>query len=288
MRIAVVSDIHGNRTAFDAVLADLRLAAPDLILHGGDLVHGGASPAYIADRIRDLGWQGVLGNTDEMLFRPESLREFARGLPNLQAIFAMIEEMAMWDRGQLGADRLADPIPWVSQLPLHYLHDTFALVHASPESCWRAPGADASDPELESTFSKLNRPLVVYGHIHRPFIRKISITPSSDQMPWEKESRKEGSQNKQVRENGVNKEEVQKKEVQKKDLREIIIANSGSVSLSHDGDPRASYLLIENGVPQIRRVEYDLQQEIRSLQQSSMPHAQWIIRTLQAASPQMP
>jgi predicted phosphodiesterase len=42
MRIAVVSDIHGNRTAFEAVLADLRQTSPDLIFHGGDLADAGA------------------------------------------------------------------------------------------------------------------------------------------------------------------------------------------------------------------------------------------------------
>jgi hypothetical protein len=41
-------------------------------LRGGDLADAGASPVEIVDRIRDLGWQGVVGNTDEMLFRPES------------------------------------------------------------------------------------------------------------------------------------------------------------------------------------------------------------------------
>src|SRR5258708_38244935 len=76
MRIAIVSDIHGNRTAFEAVLADLRQASPDLILHGGDLADGGASPVEIVERIRDLGWQGVIGNTDEMLVAPEPLEEF--------------------------------------------------------------------------------------------------------------------------------------------------------------------------------------------------------------------
>jgi len=77
MRIAIVSDIHGNRTALEAVLADLRQTSPDLILHGGDLADSGSSPVEIVDRVRDLGWQGVVGNTDEMLFRPESLEEFA-------------------------------------------------------------------------------------------------------------------------------------------------------------------------------------------------------------------
>ena len=39
MRIAIVSDIHGNLTAFEAVLADLRQTSPDLVFHGGDLAH---------------------------------------------------------------------------------------------------------------------------------------------------------------------------------------------------------------------------------------------------------
>jgi 3',5'-cyclic AMP phosphodiesterase CpdA len=58
-------------TALEAVLADLQQTSPDLILHGGDLADGGSRPAETVDRIRDLGWQGVMGNTDEMLCRPE-------------------------------------------------------------------------------------------------------------------------------------------------------------------------------------------------------------------------
>src|SRR5580658_8739009 len=107
MRIAIVSDIHGNRTAFEAILADLRQTSPDLILHGGDLADSGASPTEIVDQIRDLGWQGVVGNTDEMLFKPESLTEFASRLPNLQSMFAAIGEMAAATREALGEERLA-------------------------------------------------------------------------------------------------------------------------------------------------------------------------------------
>ena len=78
VRIAIVSDIHDNLTAFDAVLTDLRETSPDLVLHGGDLVSGGSSPAEVVDRVRDLGWRGVFGNTDEAIARPETLDEFAR------------------------------------------------------------------------------------------------------------------------------------------------------------------------------------------------------------------
>src|ERR1700736_1766878 len=105
MRIAIVSDIHGNRTAFEAVLADLRQTAPDVILHGGDLADSGSSSVEIVDQIRDLGWHGVVGNTDEMLFRPESLTEFAKQSPALQPLFAAIEEMAVATREALGEAR---------------------------------------------------------------------------------------------------------------------------------------------------------------------------------------
>ena len=47
MRIAVLSDVHGNLTALEAVIADLRDAAPDLVLHGGDLADGGSSAAGV-------------------------------------------------------------------------------------------------------------------------------------------------------------------------------------------------------------------------------------------------
>src|SRR5467141_3455775 len=145
MRIAILSDIHGNRTAFEAVLADLEQTSPDLILHGGDLADAGASPVEIVDRIRDLGWQGVVGNTDEMLFKPESLTEFGSQSPNLQALFAVIEEMAVATREALGEERLA----WLRGLPRIQIHRPMALVHASPKSPWRAPLHTASDAELE-------------------------------------------------------------------------------------------------------------------------------------------
>ena len=74
MRIAVISDIHGNLTALEAVLTDLRETSPDQILLGGDISDGGSSPIDVIDQLRVLGWPGVIGNTDEMLVAPESLK----------------------------------------------------------------------------------------------------------------------------------------------------------------------------------------------------------------------
>src|ERR1700691_878614 len=234
MRIAILSDIHGNRTAFEAVLADLRQTAPDLILHGGDLADSGASPVEIVDRIRDLGWQGVVGNTDEMLFRPESLTEFASHSPQLQSLWDVIGEMAAATREALGEERLA----WLERLPQKQVHGPMALVHASPESCWRAPMPEASDAELENVYSPLGLPIAVYGHIHRSFIRKVGG---------------------------------------------MTVVNTGSVSLSHDGDRRAAYLLLDDGTPAIRRVEYDVDRELKALSNCGLPHSDWVARILESA-----
>jgi putative phosphoesterase len=239
MRIAIVSDIHGNRTAFEAVLEDLRQTAPDLVLHGGDLADGGSSPVEIVDQVRDLGWQGVMGNTDEMLTRPESLTEFASQSPKLQPLFTVIAEMAAAARERLGADRLA----WLRSLPREQRHGPLALVHASPESPWRAPSPDASDEELRASYASLGASIAVHGHIHRPYIRNISG---------------------------------------------LIVANSGSVSLSYDGDPRASYQLWDGSTPSIRRVAYDIEREIRELHASALPHADWIAKILRSTSFAMP
>ena len=193
MRIAIVSDIHDNLTALEAVLADLRETAPDVVFHGGDIAGSGSRPVEVVDRIRDLGWRGVFGNTDELLFRPESLPNYS---------FApIIEEMASWTREKLGSDRLK----WLRALPFKLVHGKMALVHASPESCWKAP---TPEEKVEPVYLPLGKPIAVYGHIHRPFIRSTF---------------------------------------------EITVANSGSVSMSYDGDRRASYLLLDDSTPTIRR-----------------------------------
>ena len=73
MRVALVADIHGNLTALEAVVADLRRRAPDVVVHGGDLALMGPRPAEVVDRVRELGWPGVVGNTDELLWRPDDI-----------------------------------------------------------------------------------------------------------------------------------------------------------------------------------------------------------------------
>lgn len=241
MRVAIVSDIHANRTAFEAVLADLRKTSPDLVLNGGDLADGGAAPADIVDRIRDLGWQGVAGNGEEALTEPETLEAFAARSQAPASLWTAVREMMAATRELLGENRLQ----WLRGLPPARFEGQIALVHASPGNAWRSPGPEAADGELQMVYDSLSRPIAVYGHVHHPFIRTLSEP-------------------------------------------DMVVANSGSVGLPYDRDPRASYLLIDGAQPAIRRVEYDLDRELRALTALRLPHSDWLARTLRAASPQMP
>ncbi|MEP6774788.1 MAG: metallophosphoesterase family protein [Chloroflexota bacterium] len=69
--IAVISDIHGNCTALDAVLADLARSPADVIVCLGDAIQGGPQPAQVVQRLRELACPVVMGNADAWLLTGE-------------------------------------------------------------------------------------------------------------------------------------------------------------------------------------------------------------------------
>jgi putative phosphoesterase len=230
MRIAVLSDIHGNLTALDAVIVDLKKVSPDLIVHGGDLLGGGAHQAEVVDRIRDLGWPGVRGNTDEMLWSPDRAAEHLRA-PALQRIREITLEFIAAAVDAIGEERLA----WLRALPVRWSGSDLTVVHAGPDDVWRSPSADASDEELVKTYGPLGSRRVVYGHVHCAYVRRLPT---------------------------------------------FTLANSGSVSLSYDGDPRSAYVLVDDEQITIRRVEYDIEREVTALVDMQYPHAAWLAAML--------
>jgi predicted phosphodiesterase len=241
MRIAIISDIHGNLTALDAVLADLRQQKPDVIFQGGDLPYGGCNPCEVIDCVIQEGWQGVVGNTDEMLWDASARAGLEISAPKLKPLFKVLFELCgVATKEMIGESRLQ----WLRALPAelkhHYsAHENLILLHASPGNIWRAPIDTADDAELESNYKELNAEIVVYCHIHRPFVRKVGA---------------------------------------------MTVCNCGSVGAPYDGDPRASYLLIDNGQPQIRRVEYDIEKEVERLLASNYPLKEWIAETRRKGS----
>src|SRR5262245_16711703 len=230
MRVAVVSDIHGNVTALEAVMADLKTVSPDLVVHGGDLVGSSPGSAEVVDRIRSLGWPGVYGNADEMLWNADGVADYLRP-PPLQHWLTIVSRFIDATTAGIGRER----IEWLRALPDRWSDGRLTVVHARPGDCWRSPAANASDEELIEVYGPLHSARVVYGHIHSPFVRPL---PS------------------------------------------FVLANSGSVSLSYDGDPRAAYALVDDDEITIRRVEYDIEREVKALVDARFPYAEWIAGTL--------
>ncbi len=191
MRIAVVSDIHGNMTAFEAVVADIEGRAPDLVVMGGDLALMGAQPAEVIDRVRELGWDGVVGNADELLYRPEEREEQLARAPRIASIIKLLfDAYAPATRTLLGEDRIA----WLQTLPPERRIGDLVVIHARPGDLWRAPAPDASDGELEQAYGSVTARVVAYGHIHRPFVRplKAGLTVANSGsvgLPWDGDAR---------------------------------------------------------------------------------------------------
>lgn len=170
MRIAIISDIHGNLAALQAVLQDLERQRVDQVIHGGDLVTIGPRPAEVLDLLRELGWSGVMGNTDEMLWDSSARSGLERAAPRLANwLHHLFDTLAPWAREQLGEER----VDWLRHLPRAWRRQKLLVLHASPNNLWRAPMPDADETELMTVFGAQHAELVVYGHIHRPYIRTL-------------------------------------------------------------------------------------------------------------------
>lgn len=233
MRVAVISDIHANLTALDAVIGDLRTTTPDLIVHGGDLMAGGPRPAEVIDRIREMNWPGVYGNTDEALWAPHRVAETLQA-PHLQQIRdAILTHTLPATLDAIGDERLE----WLRTLPLRWSDHDLTVVHAVPDDAWRIVQANGSDEDMERVYAVLASTRVVYGHIHTPFVRRLAT---------------------------------------------FTLVNTGAVSQSFDGDTRAAYAILDDDHIQIRRVEYDVEREIRLLLRSDDPFAQSTAATLRS------
>lgn len=161
MRVAVFTDVHGNRFALEAVLEDIRAAAPDAILNGGDQVYGGADPAGAWRRLRDLGAPAVRGNTDEMVCAPAE---------ELEGRQSYVE----WLHGQLGPG-IGEALAGLP-LTVEAADGEILLAHGSLQSPWeplmlvREEGGfrpARSDELLDRSAAFPRARVIIVGHTHR-------------------------------------------------------------------------------------------------------------------------
>ena len=98
MLVALISDLHGNLTALEAVLADLERERPDRVVCLGDVAATGPQPRETLERLRESGYPVVMGNADAELLGdiPEAEGEEGR----------KIAEIDRWCAGRLSSDHL--------------------------------------------------------------------------------------------------------------------------------------------------------------------------------------
>ncbi len=161
MRIAVLTDIHGNREAFAAVLADVAGHGVDRVALLGDIVGYGGDPEWCCDRAARLVAEGALcirGNHDNA----------AAGAP--EAMSALARAAIEWTKDRLDSGQRA----FLAGLPLSHEEEQVLFVHASAND----PGAWSyvtSDTRAAPSFRATKARLILCGHVHVPLLASCDV-----------------------------------------------------------------------------------------------------------------
>jgi predicted phosphodiesterase len=180
MRIGLISDIHGNLHALDAVLAELESESLDGLVCLGDVAVG-PQPAASLARIRDLGCPVVQGNWDEW---------FANGIPPAddETGRKLVEIGDFW-AAQLTADDVATLRSFAPTFELELGEGGTALAfHGSPSSNMDGIYSVTPDAALEQMLGPHRAPVLLAGHTHVQMLRRLEdslvINPGSVGLPF--------------------------------------------------------------------------------------------------------
>jgi len=225
---AIVSDIHGNLEALEAVLADISHAGVDSIYCLGDIVGYGPNPRECIDRVISFD-QSILGNHDQgALYDPEGFSSGAE-----RAIF--------WTRDQLEMDdgnpeQMARRWQFLSELPRTVREGQFTFVHGSvrnPINEYVFPEDIYNRRKMEKLFSMVQR-VCFQGHTHVPGVFTAEL---QFHRPGDMDHRYEFCDDK-------------------------VMINVGSVGQPRDGDWRSCYVILDEQSVTFRRVEYNVQDTV--------------------------
>ena len=236
MRYALISDIHANLPALDAVLDDIRRRDVDAVFHLGDLVGYGPWPNEVVERIRAEGIPGVAGNYDSTVAtayahcgcKYEDARQ--EELSHLSYAWTLEHTSAETKRFLGGLPFRIDVRP----LGGHTSGPTLTLLHGNQVLNTVYVYAERSDDFLAKMASAVGaKPgdVICFGHTHKPWHREIG---------------------------GVH------------------FVNTGSVGRPKDGDPRAGYVVLElvDGAAahvDVHRVGYDVETAAQAIIASGLP-----------------
>jgi predicted phosphodiesterase len=247
MQVAVFSDVHGNLTAMQAVLADIGKQRPDYTLFAGDLCLFGSRPVETLRLLRENHHiLPLYGNTERTILDPPDTPTEGEGHQGEHLHFK--RDSAFWVRDQLGEDdlRWLDSMSFAYRLsPSPRVDDDLLVVHANPTDIhsFVMPPAEAqrhklgsvqfeqSPEQVNALLENVEAGVVAYGHFHFPNVRH-----------W----------------------------------GDLILANISAVSNPMDGDTRAKYGLLtwdatSGWQVEIVRLAYDIAQEHAALAKTQPP-----------------
>jgi putative phosphoesterase len=194
VRIAILSDIHGNLVALRAVLSDFQIRGIEQVLCLGDVAATGPQPREVIELLQPLKWPCVMGNSDE------TLAKNAPDIPDEKAWEQAPEEdkrrmleLDEWTRKQLTKshrDYLSTFHPTVNFSPQS--GPSFLCYHGSPRSNHEGIFTTTPNDELAKYVEGCNADIFAGGHTHtqmfRRFRRSIMVNPGSVGLPLQEDS----------------------------------------------------------------------------------------------------
>jgi putative phosphoesterase len=172
MRIAAISDIHGNVAALEAVLDDIQRYGVDYLVCLGDLVALGPHPSRVIERIDRLGCPVVQGNTDSWFkdplpedWKPGSTRQI------------LIYNCYTWLKEQLTPEEHG----YLLDLPFQHHMGPALCVHGSPRDASESILPDTPEEELAAMVADVppGIEVVLCGHTHHPTLRRVEGVPDT-------------------------------------------------------------------------------------------------------------
>jgi putative phosphoesterase len=183
VRVAVLSDIHGNLVALDACLSDLESqGGADAIVAAGDLCLDGPKPKKVLQRLEEFGVQCLRGNTDRYLADVNG------------EVFAGVESAQLaWTRKDLGEHWLE----WMRELPFALRigedDNQLLIVHANPKNDDEQLWPDADEATLERMIGDEAATAIAFGHLHLPYVRiwrgRMLVNVASAGLPKDGDAR---------------------------------------------------------------------------------------------------
>lgn len=167
-RLALLSDVHANLPALEAVAEDISRQSPDAVYVLGDMINGCAWPAETLDRLLSLGWPMLIGNHDDAVLQLDSSRMESRY--GDRRFYATL----WWTRAHLSARHLAliESLPETLSLEFENVPPV-RLLHGLPGSFFVGFRPDSPKEWALRYLAPVEEATVAGGHTHFPMVRTI-------------------------------------------------------------------------------------------------------------------